>query len=204
MKPKRRSQSRAKPGGEGSARRWRVVFGGSPKTSSNSFPDVVSGTLPGGRRLGRAAPTSPQPACAPYSHFGVRVKYTCCSMHRDLLEVGRKLAGQGESTGRLIPKSEVEPCGTPGTGSSGRFDVHHADEARTVKPVRTLKRRQRRAPPKSARHFQSHPADSTHLKLRREGETLGESFDENVAALFASRRGQPVRAGGPRGIARRA
>ena len=57
----------------GSARRWRAVFGGSPKTSYHSLFRAAKKVRTGTRGIGRAAQSCTRAACAPHFYFGVRV-----------------------------------------------------------------------------------------------------------------------------------
>ncbi len=73
--PELRSRECAPRSGAGSARRWRAVFGGSPKASCHSLFCAEKKVRTGTRWFGRAAQTSTRAACAPHSHFGIRVQW---------------------------------------------------------------------------------------------------------------------------------
>ena len=68
VEPELRSRACRPRSGVGSARRWRAVFGGSPKTSCHSLFRVAKKVRTRIRRIGRAA-------CAPHFYFRIRAEF---------------------------------------------------------------------------------------------------------------------------------
>ena len=98
--------------GAGSARRWRAVFGGSPKTSYHSLFCARMRVRTGTRGMGRAAQSGTRAACAPHSHFGVRVYCNAASeaghVPQGRLKIAQHLSAGWEHAGTTSPGGTTE------------------------------------------------------------------------------------------------
>ena len=132
--PELRSRACRPRSGAGSARRWRAVFGGSPKTSCHSLFGAAKKVRTGTRGIGRAAQSSTRAACAPHFYFGVRAEPERCgcrtavvsAAHGGVIRVGNSPSSFSRtSLGNFLPRK------MPATSRSGRREPPRRRRSKT-------------------------------------------------------------------------